>query len=174
MLGKEDQQKVSVIMTDGTSMGPTRAYALRDKPIRFDDYFELNRGRFFDAARESIKRAIRCDHCMGRIARNSDQAFIIPSKNKFMDSLFFCSKSCLDKGEEEKKVKAVIGQMVQYQTRNKEDNSTEIYPAIITKVLEGKYCRLFVIGERETFFREAPYSHEFKPWHWSYCPLKYS
>ena len=71
-------------------------------------------------------------------------------------------------------MKAVVGQTVLYQSKAVLDGSTEIYPAIITKVLEGNRCRLFVIGEREAFFREAPYSYEFKPWHWSYCPIKYS
>ena len=65
-------------------------------------------------------------------------------------------------------MKAVVGQMVLYQSKDILSSSTEIYPAIITKVLEGKCCRLFVIGERETFFHDAPYSHDFKPGYWSF------
>ena len=66
-------------------------------------------------------------------------------------------------------MKPIIGQMVLYQSKAITDDSPEVSPAIITKVIEdGERCRMFVIGEREAYYHEAPYSYDFKPGHWSY------
>ena len=66
-------------------------------------------------------------------------------------------------------MKPIIGQMVLYQSKAITDDSPEVSPAIITKVIEdGERCRMFVIGEREAYYHEAPCAYDFKPGHWSY------
>lgn len=63
-----------------------------------------------------------------------------------------------------------IGRVVHYMKYGTPggEHPMEASPAVITKVLDGKMCMLFVMNPNGVYFNETPYSQEPRPGHWSW------
>lgn len=65
-----------------------------------------------------------------------------------------------------------IGRIVHYGRHGSPDGThlPEPSPAVITKVLAGDRCSLFVMNPNGLYFQECEYSETPKPGHWSWPP----
>ena len=65
-----------------------------------------------------------------------------------------------------------IGRIVHYQKYGTPggEHKAEPSPAVITKILEGDKCALFVMNPNGCYFNETPYSETPKPGHWNWPP----